>query len=145
MSHARDIFAGMLANYAAFKGCVPVLVFDAYAVKGSATIEERPGIQVVFTEEGETADSYIEKTAYNLLQKNNKVFVVTGDHSEQLMILGMGAYRLTAGELLNDCNKVCKDIAARVVAGKPLAGRQEVAERLGADILHKLEDLRRES
>ena len=143
LAHARDIFSDMLANYAAFKGCIPILVFDAYAIKNPVTIEERPGIQVIFTGEGETADSYIEKTAYNLLQKNNKVFVVTGDHSEQLVILGMGAYRLTAGELMSDCKKVCKEITERVISGRPLAGRQEVAQRIDTDVLSKLEDLRR--
>ena len=143
LAHARDIFADMLANYAAFKGCMPILVFDAYAVKTPAAIEEKKGVQVVFTGEGETADSYIEKTVYQLLHKNKKVFVVTGDHSEQLTILGMGAYRLTAAELMSDCKKTCKEIAERIVAGRPLSGRQEVAQRINMTVLSQLENLRR--
>lgn len=145
LAHARDLFTDMLANYAAFRDCLPILVFDAYARPGAATVEEYPGIKVVFTGEGETADSYIERAAYEFLQKNNKVFVVTGDHSEQLMILGMGAYRLTAGELMADCKKVCEEIKERVTAGRPLSGRREVAGRIKDEVLSKLERLRRES
>lgn len=143
LSHARDLLVDMMANYAAFKGCKAVVVFDAYAVKTPIAIEQKAGVQVVFTEEGETADSYIEKTAYNLLRLREKIFVVTGDHSEQLMILGMGAYRITAGELLEDYITVCKDIKERGRGNRPLSHRREIASRINDDVLYKLERLRR--
>ena len=143
LSHARDILSDMLSNYAAFKGCKAILVFDAYAVKTPLAIEERSGVEVVFTEEGETADSYIEKTAYILLRSKEIVFVVTGDHSEQLMILGMGAYRMTSGELLEDYVVVCNDIKERIKGNRPLSHRREIASRINDDVLHKLERLRR--
>ena len=142
LAHARDSLADALANYAAFKGCLTVLVFDAYAVKGKSAREERQGITVVFTGEGETADSYIEKIAYDLLKNKKTVFVVTGDHYEQLAILGMGAYRMTAGELLCDCRETDRLIVEAVNA-RPLAGRQEVAERLCDETMTKLENIRR--
>jgi predicted RNA-binding protein with PIN domain len=142
LAHARDRLADTIANYASFKGCLPLLVFDAYAAKGGAVIEKRPGIEVVFTAEGETADTYIEKTAYGLLKGKREVFVVTGDRNEQMTALGMGAYRVTTGELIADCLKTCRDIAATGGAGL-LDGRREVAARLEADAAARLENLRR--
>ena len=141
LGHARDLFLDAVANYASFRGCLPVVVFDAYAVKGEATVEKRPGVDVVFTAAGETADSYIEKAAYRLLRGKREVFVVTGDQSEQMAILGMGAYRLTAGELIADCLKICREIAE---AGEGGFGRREVAARLDSEVRTRLERLRRD-
>jgi predicted RNA-binding protein with PIN domain len=143
LAHARDRLADAIANYAAFKGYAPVVVFDAYAAKGAAVVENRPGVDVVFTAEGETADSYIEKAAYRLLRETRDVFVVTGDFDEQMAILGMGAYRMTAGELIGDYLKTCRDIA-EAGSGGLLAGRREVAGRLDAKVVTKLEELRRD-
>jgi predicted RNA-binding protein with PIN domain len=143
LAHARDRLADAIANYASFKGYAPVVVFDAYASKGGAVVENRPGVDVVFTAEGETADSYIEKATYRLLREKRDVFVVTGDLDEQMAVLGMGAYRLTAGEMIGDCLKTCREIA-EVGGGGLLAGRREVAARLGAEAATKLERLRRE-
>jgi predicted RNA-binding protein with PIN domain len=143
LSHARDRLADTIANYASFKGCLPIVVFDAYAAKGAAVVENRPGVEVVFTAEGETADSYIEKTAYRLLRGKKDVFVVTGDQNEQMTVLGMGAYRLTAGELIEDCLKTCREIA-ETGGGGLLTGRREVAERLDSDVITRLEKLRRD-
>ncbi len=144
LEHARDKLVDVLASYAAFQGCDVTVVFDAYAVEGRSTIMERSGVQVVFTAEGETADSYIERMAYGFVRQSKKVFVVTGDRMEQLMALGMGAYRLTAKELSEDCVRVGKAISERVVAGRPLAGRREVASRLDEQVMRRLESLRRD-
>lgn len=145
LAHARDKLVEVLANYSAFKGCEATAVFDAYATRKEGSIESVLGLYVVFTGEGETADSYIEKTAYALLTKKKKVFVVTGDYVEQTTILGMGAYRMTSRELYNDCVQSRKEIIEKVVDGHPLKGRQEVADRLGYEVIGKLEKLRRKS
>lgn len=143
LAHARDQLVEILANYSSFKGCKTTVVFDAYAVRQEGSVESTMGLLVVFTGEGQTADSYIEKTAYELLSKKNKVFVVTGDYVEQTTILGMGAYRMTSKELYNDCSYSRKEIVKAVVGGRPLKGRQEVAERIGYEVFDKLEKLRR--
>lgn len=143
LEHARDRLVDVLSNYAAFKGCFVTVVFDAYVATGVASISERSGVEVVFTAEGETADSYIEKIAYNLVRQGKKVFVVTGDYLEQLMALGVGAYRLTAKELYKDCLQVKMSIAERVSGGRPLAGRHELAGRLDEQMMQMLERLRR--
>ncbi len=93
---ARAALCDLLVNYRGAKQCEVIVVFDAYKVKGNpGSVEKYNGIYVVYTKEAETADSYIEKTTYDL-SKNHKVRVATSDALEQLIILGHGALRLSA-------------------------------------------------
>ena len=61
LEHARELLVAGVAEYAAFKGYRAVVVFDAQEVAGAAASEKIHGIDVVFTDEGETADSWIER------------------------------------------------------------------------------------
>lgn len=93
---AREELINRLCSFQAIKGCEIILVFDAYKVKQNpGSIEHIHNISVVYTKEAETADSYIEKTAHELA-KNYRVRVATSDGTEQLIILGSGAVRLSA-------------------------------------------------
>ena len=93
---ARGVLMDILADYRGFRNCELILVFDAYKVKGNpGSIEKKNGIYVVYTKEAETADTYIEKTTYDL-SKQHRVRVATSDGLEQMIILGHGALRLSA-------------------------------------------------
>ena len=93
---ARGELINRLCSFQAVKGCEIILVFDAYKVRQNpGSIERIHNISVVYTKEAETADSYIEKTAHELAQ-NYRVRVATSDGTEQLIILGSGAVRLSA-------------------------------------------------
>ena len=99
-----------LCNYQGFKQCNLILVFDAYKVKGQhGNVEKVHNITVVYTKEAETADSYIEKAAHDL-SKNHKVRVATSDNLEQIIILGSGAYRISAREFYEEVKSVEKAI-----------------------------------
>ena len=96
VSAARGILEDILANYRAYRKCELILVFDAYKVKGNpGSVEKKNGIYVVYTKEAETADSYIERTTYDL-SRNHRVRVATSDGLEQMIILGHGALRVSA-------------------------------------------------
>ena len=96
VSAARGMLEDILANYRAYRRCETILVFDAYKVKGNpGSVEKKNGIYVVYTREAETADSYIERTTYDLA-KNHRVRVATSDGPEQMIILGHGALRVSA-------------------------------------------------
>ena len=89
---------------------MPILVFDAYRVKGThREIEKEMGITVVYTKEAETADMYIEKTAHELGHKY-RVRVATSDSVEQLIILGNGAVRVSASEFLAEVTEAEKEM-----------------------------------
>ena len=93
---ARAALTGILANYRGYRGCVVILVFDAYKVKGNpGSVETVDGVKVVFTKEAQTADAYIERATYEL-RKERRVRVATSDNLEQVIILGHGAQRVSA-------------------------------------------------
>ncbi len=108
LEHARLKLIDTLVNYAALTGRQVILVFDAYRVRESAArMEEMPGLQVIYTAFGETADSLIEKLVGELSSKG-AVYVATSDCTEQRMVLGQGACRLTPQELLASIRQEAK-------------------------------------
>lgn len=99
---ARELLINRICNYQALKQNNVIIVFDAYKVKGGKrSVEKHHGITVVYTEEAETADSYIEKTTHELC-KNYRVRVATSDRLEQIIIFGHGACRVSAAEFLEE-------------------------------------------
>ena len=95
---ARSELINRMCNYRGYAGCELILVFDAYRVKGRhREVENYCGISIVFTQEAETADSYIERVTHEL-SKKHRVRVATSDGLEQMIILGNGAMRLSAAE-----------------------------------------------
>ena len=93
---ARHKLMDILCNYAGYRQCVLILVFDAYRVKGGEReVEKYHNIYVVYTKEAETADMYIEKATHEIA-KRHRTRVVTSDATEQLIILGNGALRVSS-------------------------------------------------
>ena len=116
LNMARDRLIDILCNYQGFKQCNLILVFDAYKVKGNVgSAEKIHNINVVYTKEAETADMYIEKITHEI-GKKHRVRVATSDNLEQIIILGNGATRLSANELLQEvklAEKTIMDIVLR--------------------------------
>lgn len=100
---ARNYLVNRLSNYKEMRNCEIIIVFDAYKVKGNPGSQERIGnLDVVYTKEAETADSYIERTAKDKSRQNYSVKVATSDRLEQIIIFGSGAFRISADEFLKD-------------------------------------------
>ncbi len=96
---ARIRLLDLLCNYQGWRNCHVIVVFDAYRVKGNpGSVEQYRNIHVVYTREAETADTYIEKTTYEIAP-HYRVRVATSDRLEQMIILGHGADRISAREL----------------------------------------------
>lgn len=106
---ARSQLINIMCNYQGFKNCNLILVFDAYKVKSDREVENYGNVSVVYTREAETADMYIEKTAHKL-SAENRVRVATSDGTEQLIILGAGAVRVSAREFKMEVDEVEKTI-----------------------------------
>ena len=141
--HCREKLISEVAEYAAFKGQKAIVVFDAMEVSGPASVEAMHGIEVAYSGEDETADSWIERRTYELCKEKQKVFVVTSDYAEQINILGAGAYRISAREFHEDYSKAKKEIAARLKIPNRALNRNELGGRVQGDVLAYLEDLRR--
>lgn len=107
---ARSQLINTLCNYQAFRQCRLILVFDAYKVSGSrGEVEKYHNIDIVYTKEAETADMYIQKVT-NELGKEHRVRVATSDGAEQLIILGSGAFRVSASEFYDEVKSVERTI-----------------------------------
>ena len=98
LESARRMLMDILLNYQGFKKCIVILVFDAYKVKGNpGSVEKWHDLNIVYTREAETADTYIERATYDLA-KEHRVRVATSDNLEQMIIIGHGAVRVSARE-----------------------------------------------
>ena len=124
LDSARNRLTEVLINYQGYRRCVLILVFDAYKVRNNpGVVEKRGGIDIVYTAEAETADSYIEKAAYRLA-KEHRVRVATSDGLEQLIILGGGAIRVSAREFHDEVLEAEKRI-------RDLLRRESPSARVG--------------
>ena len=107
---ARNKLMDILSNYQGFIGCTLILVFDAYKVKGNqGEVQKYHNIYVVYTKEAETADQYIEKTTHEIGRKY-KGTVATSDALEQVIVMGQGAYRISARDFYEEVERTEKQI-----------------------------------
>ena len=110
---ARDRLQDILCNYQGFKKCEVIVVFDAYRVKGHKTEWfDFHNIHVVYTQEAETADRYIERFAHENASRY-RVRVATSDGMEQIIIRGQGAALVSAREFLDEVREVEQAIRDR--------------------------------
>ena len=140
---AREALIEILGNYQGFRKCNVIAVFDAYKVKGGQRhFEKHGGVTVVYTQEAETADTYIERATYELSGKSSatgkgnlpdeaapvkgrkyRVRVATSDRLEQVIILGNDAMRVSAREFKKEVEQVNEEISAFL---KQLTRRNEI-------------------
>ena len=107
---ARRRLMDILCNYAGYKRCVPILVFDAYKVRGGVReVEKYHNLYVVYTREAETADMYIERATHELAREH-RTRVVSSDGAEQIIVMGHGALRVSARAFEEEVNAVEKEI-----------------------------------
>ncbi len=114
MDSAREALIEILANYQGYKKCHMIVVFDAYRVKGGERrFEKHENVDVVYTAEAETADMYIEKTAH---QNSGEylVRVATSDRLEQMIIIGSGAFKISADEFKLEIEKANMEISKMI-------------------------------
>ena len=110
LDDARNVLLRKLNNYANFEHLDIICVFDAQFVPGSRQRYDQYRVEVIFTEEDETADSYIERLAAELNNPINLVEVATSDLNEQWTVFSQGALRVSARELEERVNTVKSDL-----------------------------------
>lgn len=143
INHARDRLVDWLASYGSYKDYQVLVVFDAHSLAGQQrSYPVYPNLKVVFTNENETADSLIEKTAYRLAKAGVNVYVATSDGAEQQIILGVGAYRVSARELRNDVIRTAKSMKKRSKGQETQTDRNEIEGRVSEKVRQKLNELR---
>lgn len=143
LESSRKKLIEILQNYSTYKGYKIFLVFDAHMVDKSIEKKEHCGgnLIVVFTKEGETADSFIEKKVNNIGRKID-VCVVTSDSLEQQIIFQRGAIRMSSLEFYHEIklveNKIKNKIEVNTITKKDL-----IEDRVEGKILEKLLKIRK--
>ena len=138
---ARQKLMDVLCNYQGFKKCTLILVFDAYKVEGfQGEVQKYHNIHVVYTKDAETADQYIEKTVHQIAKKY-KVTVATSDATEQVIIWGAGAMRMSAQGLLQEVQETNREIR-RLLEEAKKPGKESILKGLSPEVAELLEEVR---
>ena len=148
LADAREQLLGALMDYAGYSGQQIILVFDAWMSDRQTRTEERHGaVTVVYTQKGEIADRYIERLcddfAADIEYRRVEVRVASSDALEQTIVLGRGATRLSARELMFEMRAMRDDGIRHAAPLRATARRASIGERLPEDVKRRLDELRK--
>ena len=147
LADAREKLVSDLMDYAGYSAQQVVVVFDAWMSDRDRRTEERRGdVTVVYTQKGEIADRYIERLCDDLAAdidlRRVEVRVASSDGLEQTIILGRGASRMSARELMAEMEQL-RSAGIRQVVQKPVSRRSPISDRLSPEVMKRLEELRK--
>ena len=147
LSDAREKLVSDLMDYAGYSDQRVILVFDAWMSDRTIRTEEAWGpVTVVYTQKGEIADRYIERLCDELANDIElhrlEVRVASSDALEQTIVLGRGASRMSARELMMEMNQL-RESGIRRVIEKPAVRRSTIGERLPEDVRRKLDEMKK--
>lgn len=142
LEDARDRLLDMLADFQGFSGMRVFVVFDAHQMPGIGATYHQHKLTVVYTKEKETADECIERICTEWISRRRNVYVATSDMTEQHVIFGKGALRMSARELLNEIKENHKAIK-QTIETPSVKQRHSIDNRVNDETWHKLERLRR--
>lgn len=140
---ARDGLLEILSNYQGYKKNEILVVFDAYKTNSKSTsIKKYNNIEVIYTKEAETADTYIEMIA-NMYGREYQIRVATSDGLEQLMIMSKGGARMSARELHEDIKALTKEYRKDFIQQESTRGNS-LYNNLDEEMKAKFEKMRRQ-
>lgn len=141
IENSRNKLIEDLIEYKAYRGINVIVVFDAHLVKGSNEKKEMiSGVEVVYTKEHETADSYIEKQL-DKIGREEIVQVATSDNYIQQIVIARGGTRISAEEMFLEFNKTKQEIRRKT--DNIRHNSTKISNVLDSVTLEKLENLRR--
>ncbi len=141
MEGARFKLVEIMQDYVPLAWQKIIIVFDAYRVKGhTLSIEEYGAMEVIFTAEGQTADSVIERLVNTLVREGVAVEVASSDYMEQNIILWKGGHRVSARELRGRLQDLRLELFADL---HPHTGQSLLDERINPKVKTILEKWRR--
>jgi predicted RNA-binding protein with PIN domain len=104
MEEARRLLIEALANYSAYHDFDTRLVFDAHFQDGSSKRDViTSNLAVHYTDFGQTADTFIEKTCaafrHDIRKFHQRLIVATSDRAQELTVKGYGAEWMSSEQL----------------------------------------------
>ena len=145
LATAREFLIRSLHEYGAYEKFDITLVFDAARSEDEERVETYDDFfRVVYSGFNETADNVIERLSYEEVRKRREVHVVSSDATIETVILGAGAYRHPSSEFYRAVKRAKQHLRKEYLGNVTLpVKRNEVGDRIGADVFAKLEKLRR--
>lgn len=142
LEDSREKFLDMISNYEGFSKQNIIVVFDAHMVeKRNKEKIKHDNITVVFTEENQTADNFIERFVY-LYSDEYRITVATSDYLEQTMVLRNGGTRMTPEELRSLVDRISAGMTGKY-SKKPERDRNSISTVIKPGMLEKFEKMRR--
>ena len=141
---ARERLNSMISEYTQYSGFNTIIVYDAYRVKNSESRQEKiKNLEIIFTKENETADTYIERFITDLGPKKFlDITVATDDISEQNIVAGKGGNRISTRQLYIDVINAKVKIDSKVQQTK-ISKKNTLEDFITDDIAKILDDLRK--
>jgi predicted RNA-binding protein with PIN domain len=96
LEHQRDALVRVLQQFGDARQCRVTVVFDGYAAKRKPdAVEPTPGVEVLFSDTGKTADDAIERLV-GLAESRSRILVITSDKMERHTVESLGAHSMDA-------------------------------------------------
>lgn len=144
ISHCREQLTEVMLDYGAHNDAEVIIVFDGRNQSLKESVHRlSPSLQIVFTPARMTADSYIERQAYQRREEYRHIYVVTSDGPEQNQILGSGACRIAVREfwrMISQDKKTQRDFIHKKIQQQK---RREIGGEISRETREKLENLRK--
>jgi uncharacterized protein len=146
LEESRRKLIEALMGYSAYQDFETHVVFDAQFRDGATNREEvTKHLYVCYTDFGQTADTYIEKTCadfrYDTRKFKQRLIVATSDRAQQLTVVGYGAEWMSAEKLANEVEFAARRVQSKLKPKKKSAGRL-LMHSLDPDAQKRLADLR---
>jgi uncharacterized protein len=144
---ARWELVEAMTGYSAFQGYETQIIFDAQHHRAASNTEIITELlSVHYTDFGQTADTYIEKSCaslrYQIAQSLiHRVIVATSDRAQQLTVQGYGAEWLSAQQLCGEVETAVCRMRHQYQKRKPSKGRF-LANSIDAKARQRLAELR---
>jgi predicted RNA-binding protein with PIN domain len=118
LEESRRLLVEILANYSAYQDFDTRLVFDAqFRDSGHNREIITSNLSVCYTDFGQTADTYIEKTCaafrHDIRKFHQRLIVATSDRAQQLTVVGYGAEWMSAEQLGADVDAIALKVQRR--------------------------------
>jgi uncharacterized protein len=128
LEEARRRLIERLTGFAAYNAFATQIIFDAqYRDTPSNQEVITHFLSVHYTEYGQTADTYIEKTCadfrHDLRKFYQRLIVATSDRAQRLTVVGYGAEILTAEQLAHEVEFAAARGCQRPKSAKQSSGR----------------------
>lgn len=141
---ARDALVERVAHYCAAVGARAIVVFDGrgHTTDTDAGLPSAPGLSIVFSPKNQTADALIERAIYSARDRRD-IVVVSADRGIRDLCGGLGALTMQPENFLASIDMALSQARASLDATQGGFGRTSVEDRLDADAVKRLRDLKK--